>query len=190
MKHSVIYTPLSAALLLALAACSPEGKAAFNANMKAAGQNAENVANNAGVVANKYANIAKDNVYKTSYQVQKWAATPPEAPKGPREIEQSYCYRSFHDVLCYRAPLPGAESRLVAYQGTYAEEPPPSVTQLLPTHPYDPSQLPENRIANAQPVFLGLPPPVKEDKNATLPADTPIENIPAPQPDPKIAPQL
>lgn len=34
----------------------------------------------------------------------------------PPAVESAYCYKTSADVLCYRQPLPGQESRLVAYQ--------------------------------------------------------------------------
>jgi hypothetical protein len=188
MKQPYLIT--SVLLVLSLGACSPEGKEAAKENKEAAVNNAEVAVGNSLNRTNHYANIARENIYKTSYQIQKWVATPPELPKGPREIEQSYCYRSFHDVLCYRSPMPGAENRLVAYQGTGAEAPPQAVTQLLPTHPYDSSQLPQNRVANARPVFIGLPPTVKDDKTPAPTPELPPEAIPAPQPNPVLVPQL
>lgn len=35
-----------------------------------------------------------------------------------KPIPPSYCYRVLQDIVCYSEPLPGAESRLVAAQGT------------------------------------------------------------------------
>ncbi len=181
-----LYPLLGAVSLMCLAACSPEGKQAFNDNMTAAGNNVKGAANNAAIVATNVATVAKDNVYKTSYQVQKWVVTPPEGPKPPQAIANRYCYRTAQDILCYRAPMPGAETRLVAYQGTDAEEPPQSVTQLLPMHPYDSSQQPASRVANAKPVFIGLAPEIKADSSQIpIPAQVPEQ-----QPNPVIAPQL
>ena len=188
MKHPVFIS--LAVLSLSLSACSPEGKQAADANLKAAENTAGAVAANNLHTANKYATLAKDNLYKTSYQIQKWVATPPEAPKPPRAIEQTYCYKSFHDILCYRAPLPGAEHRLIAYQGTGAEPPPQAVTELLPTQTMDANQLPQNRVANARPVFIGLPPPIKDDKTPVALGEIPPEAIPVQQPNPALVPQL
>jgi hypothetical protein len=188
--NSYRYT-IPAAALLILSACSPQGKEAANANYEAAKQHAKVAAENVSGVANKLANDLKENAYKTSYQVQKWAATPPAAPPVPNAVAKSYCYRSMQDVLCYRSPVPGAESRLVAYQGTDAEPPPPVITQLLPTHEFDSSQLPESRVANARPVFIGAPPEVKDEKpSLDIPIDTPPEKVPEQLPNPALVPQL
>lgn len=177
-------------VLLGVSACSPQGKAELKANMQAANANIKQALDNAGAVANKFADQARENAYETSYQVQEWAMKKPEV-KPPGVIAQRYCYHSLQDILCYRAPMPGAEQRLVAYQGTFAEPPPPAVTQLLPTHPFDSSQLPENRIANATPVFIGLPPDIQEEGPQSPPViDLNPANIPAERPNPELAPQL
>lgn len=41
---------------------------------------------------------------------------PYKPPPPPLPIASSYCYRTMADIVCYRDPQPGAESRLVGYQ--------------------------------------------------------------------------
>jgi len=160
--------------------------------MTAAGNNIKGAANNAATVAGAVATEAKDATYEASYHVQKWVVTPPGGgPKPPQAIANRYCYHSLQDILCYRAPMPGAENRLVAYQGSDAEEPPQATMQLLPTHPYDSSQQPASRVANASPVFIGMPPEVKGDVSQPgAPATPPMDKIPEQQPNPVTTPQL
>jgi hypothetical protein len=193
MTRHYLYYATAIVLALSLSACSPEGKAALKENVDAAGQNLNQAGKNTAAVAGKLADQARENLYKTSYKIQEWAMTEPEV-KQPSVIAQRYCYQSFHDILCYRAPMPGAEHRLVAYQGTYAEPPPQPTMQLLPTKAYDPSMQPASRVANARPVFIGLPPEVKADampaEPQPLPANIPLEQIPEQMPNPTMVPQL
>lgn len=143
--------------------------------------------------ATRLANDLKDNVYHTSAKVKEWANTPPPADRPPLPVKSSYCYHVLQDILCYRQAMPGYESRLVGYQGTDALPPMPVVTQLMPVPKQEVSIQPANRAANAQPVFVSLPPTVKdirkEDPNATIGNLTPDpehEQLP----DPASAPQL
>lgn len=193
MNQPRLQNMLLLAVLAGLSACSPQGKEGFDKNVDAAGNNLQQMGANLAGVANNFANQARDNAYKTSYQIQEWAMKEPEPPKGPSPVDSRYCYQSFHDILCYRAPMPGAEHRLVSYQGTFAEPPPQPTMKLLPTHPYDPSQMPERRVAVARPVFIGLPPEVKPDTTpqaAPTPEEIKPENIPEQLPNPALVPQL
>ncbi len=46
-------------------------------------------------------------------------------PKQPiREVPHSYCYLVMQDIMCYNQQIPGAEYRLVGWQGTGSEEMP------------------------------------------------------------------
>lgn len=188
-----LYSALSLTLVLCLGACTPEAKQTLKANTLAATRNMQQARANLYAVGGKFAEQARENLYKTSYKVQEWAMTKPK-PHVPSDIGQRYCYKSFHDILCYRAPLPGAEHRLVSYQGTHAEPPPQPVMTLLPTRDYDPSQQPASRVANARPVFVGLPPGVSPNDTPQepepIPADIPIEEIPEELPNPVLVPQL
>jgi len=162
------YYPLS---LFVLAACVPQQNAALD-----------------------LANDLKNNVYHTTTKVKEWAMTPPMDERAPQPIQDSYCYYTLQDILCYRQPMPGWEYRLVGYQGTDAAPPAPAVMQPLPLQAEETSALPVNRVANAKPVFVTPPPEVKEtqkegtDTTAGTPATPDITHQQLPNP--ALAPQL
>lgn len=150
--------------------------------------------------AEGYANQFRDNMKKTADKVEEWWFTPLPS-KEPLPVQASYCYKAQTDTLCYRQPMPGWEHRLIAYQGTNAAPPPPAVMQLMPKRTPDAAQMPENRMANAQPVFVQAAPDAKEvakeaaketageapkDPSAPTTLDSSQEILP----DPAVSPQL
>lgn len=136
----------------------------------------------------RVAGIVRDNVKVTARKVKDWWTYEPDA-RPPRSVPDSYCYRTQGDVLCYRSPMPGWEHRLVGYQGTFAEPPPPPIMQPLPTAVVDESKLPANRVANAQPVFVEMPLEAKEEPKTAEDLQAP-ENVRETIEDPALAPQL
>jgi hypothetical protein len=134
----------------------------------------------------------RDNVHATGKHLKDWWFYDPAAHVEAKTVPNSYCYKTQGDVLCYRAPMPGWENRLVGYQGTYAEAPPPVMMQPLPTKTVDARMLPENRIANAKPVFTSLPPEVKEEpaKDPAALLETDPQDVHETIADPTVSPQL
>lgn len=192
-------------LPLLLAGCYPgmgqDAKQAGQQTLATANQMALNVKHGAQEAATQ----ARDNVYETSYKLKDWAVTPPPGKKPNLAVKASYCYSVLQDVVCYRQPMPGWEHRLVGYQGTDAEAPPPAQTVALPQAPDDTSMQPATRVANAQPIFVGLPPGMngeKEGDAANNDPNKPTELAPIPKdqnppltvkeslPNPAIVPQL
>ncbi|NBO19002.1 MAG: hypothetical protein EBV03_07220 [Proteobacteria bacterium] len=134
------------------------------------------------------ANSLKDNIYNTAYAIDYWANTPPKGKGAPLPMKHSYCYKVQTDVLCYRQPMPGLETRLVGYQGAGAPPPPESVTRLLPKSAMNEDIKPENRIAKAKPVFEA--PPKDEDPEKPNVEITPDATGSEVLPDPNSSPQL
>jgi hypothetical protein len=149
----------------------------------------------AKTTAHKVADHVRDNVRATSRHVKKWWFYEPEKV-AVRDTPSSYCYRTNADVLCYSQPMPGWERRLIGYQGTHAAPPAPVAMQLLPTNAVNESNLPENRIANAKPVFKEIPAEVKEEPKSVIDPQNPdaaaaaSENVHEPIADPMLSPQL
>lgn len=140
--------------------------------------------------AGRVANHFRDNVKATGRHIRDWWNYDPK-PGHPQSVPDSYCYRAQGDVLCYRAPMPGWEHRLVGYQGTFAKAPPPVVMEPLPGKSVDTTMLPATRVANAKPVFNELPPETKEppkDPAELLEADP--QDVHETIADPTLSPQL
>lgn len=138
----------------------------------------------------RIANHVRASAQATKKHLNKWWTHDPNAVQPPLPVPDSYCYRTQGDVLCYRAPMPGWETRLIGYQGTTAEAPPPAVMQPLPIKSNSVAMLPANRVANAKPVFVTMPPDVKEEPKSTAEPsleDVQHDTITA---DPALAPQL
>jgi hypothetical protein len=175
-----------AGMMVLLTACThwdEDKKTVGDQVKKDANQMAENTENSATLAAN----ALRDNIKRTGNRIRKWWITPlPEKKKQP--VAASYCYNVYQDILCYRQPMPGWEHRLAGYQGTGAEPPPPAMMIPLPTRNVDPKQLPQNRVANAQPVFGEIPADIKEEKDQEQ--QSPSEAVHETLPDPALAPQL
>lgn len=132
----------------------------------------------------RVANNIKADAHATAEHMEKWFAIPRK--QSPRPVPTTYCYKAQTDVLCYRQPMPGWEHRLVGYQGTGAEPPPPATMQVLKTASGSP-ETPAMRVAGAQPVFIEPPPEIQGSDSSAMPvADTAHEVLP----DPAMSPQL
>jgi len=150
----------------------------------------ETVPPQAKSTAGRVANQFRDNVKATMRHAKDWWNYDPK-PGHPKSVPDSYCYRAQGDVLCYRAPMPGWEHRLVGYQGTFAKAPPPVMMEPLPGQSVDAAMLPSNRVANAKPVFNELPPEIKEEpKNPTELLEADPQNVHETIADPTLSPQL
>jgi hypothetical protein len=134
----------------------------------------------------------RDNVHATGRHLKDWWNYDPNAHVATRQpVPNSYCYRAQTDVTCYRAPMPGWENRLVGYQGTFAEAPQPVMMQPLPAKSVDTNMLPATRVAKAQPVFVEMPPEVKQEpKDPTQLLEADPQNAHETIADPTLSPQL
>lgn len=151
-------------------------------------EGAAQIAENVGDKTARVASNVRDSLKRTGHKLRKWWLTPlPEDP-APRAVAASYCYHVLQDIVCYRQPMPGWEHRLAGYQGTNAEPPPPAMMKVLPLRTANPTKAVENRIANAKPVFVGVPPDEKKSdaEEQPLSVDPANEHLP----DPALAPQL
>ena len=144
--------------------------------------------------ARRVADNMRDNVRHNARKAKEWWFYDPQKEAGNRAVPSSYCYSVLQDIVCYRQPMPGWESRLVGYQGTGATPPVPAVTKPLPKLTTDDSRQPAKRIANAKPTFSEIPQDMKKEKpeeldgQLTQPAATDAaQEI---LPDPTMAPQL
>jgi hypothetical protein len=173
--------------VLCVSACEhfESDKAAAKEQVK---QDAKIVEDKVTADAMRVANNVRDGVKRTAERTREWWLTPlpPKPPKHP--VPPSYCYRVLQDVLCYRSPMPGWEYKLVGWQGTGAEAPAYAVTRPLPQPSSDTSNLPTNRVANAAPVFVAMPPDDKQDKKGEELLT--IDSTNQPLPDPNASPQL
>lgn len=116
-------------------------------------------------------------IYETKERIRDLVTYRPKS-KALKPVPPSYCYRVMQDILCYRDPQPGAESRLVAYQGTeeVAPEPEPKKLELI-------TKLEEwtEKATSALPPYESRPP-------ALVPAPVPpssamyMQDAPAAQP--------
>lgn len=137
----------------------------------------------------RVADNLRDQTKKTAMKMREWLLTPPPEVVSTA-VPPSYCYKVMQDITCYRAPLPGQTHRLVGYQGDGAV-PPLAQTKALPLSPIQ-KMNPGGaaaRVADAKPVFVGIPAQPKEDKNATLQDGVPTAGS-EPLPDPTLSPQL
>lgn len=130
----------------------------------------------------------KDNYHTTADRIREWMKPTPKKEK--HGVPNSYCYTSYQDILCYRQPMPGWESRLVGYQGTNAAMPPMAMMEPLPQRAPGTEMLPSNRAKTSKPLVPAAPPLPKEEENAdpskAIAVDAGHESLP----DPALAPQL
>ncbi len=142
--------------------------------------------------AKQVATNVRDNVRHNTKKLKEWWFYDPEKDrKHARAIPVSYCYAVMQDIVCYRQPMPGWETRLVGYQGTGAEPPPVATTKPLPTLAQNSAKLPENRLLSTKPVFEKIPADLEKEKKETdgftMPVTDAAQEI---LPDPTSAPQL
>jgi hypothetical protein len=85
-------------------------------------------------------------------------------PKQPvREVPHSYCYQVMQDIMCYNQQIPGAEYRLVGWQGT-GDAPTPVIRPLTQTEKATLSRTPVAggaRLKPLEPIFVGKLPETK-----------------------------
>lgn len=140
-----------------------------------------------GGLVTRVADHVRNNAHATGKHLKDWWLYKPN--EGSQTIPSSYCYKAQGDVMCYRSPMPGWEHRLVGYQGTFADAPPAPMMQPLPASGVDQQKLPANRIAATKPVFVEMPPEMKEEPKTSLELEAP-ENVHENIADPALAPQL
>jgi hypothetical protein len=139
----------------------------------------------------RVANQIRDNVHATARHLKNWWTYDPNAQVANKTVPDSYCYRAQGDVLCYRAPMPGWENRLIGYQGTFAKAPSPVMMEPLPGQSVDAAMLPANRVASAKPVFTAMPEEIKEEpKNPEELLEADPQNAHETIADPTLSPQL
>lgn len=85
-------------------------------------------------------------------------------PRRPlRPVPHSYCYQVMQDIMCYDQQIPGAEYRLVGWQGTGGAET-PVIRPLSPTEKVTLSRTPVAggaRLKPLEPIFIGKVPEAK-----------------------------
>jgi hypothetical protein len=114
--------------------------------------------------AERVVNNVRDSIKRTNNRVRNWWLTPLPVEEA-HVMPPRYCYRVLQDILCYRQPRTGWESRLVGYQGDNAPPPPAGVTVVTPLRPHNPDATPAKRAENAKPVFAKIPEDNKENKD-------------------------
>lgn len=135
----------------------------------------------------------KYNAYEFKETVKELVTYHPPAKPVPKPLPPSYCYKVYQDIMCYREPIPGAERRLVGWQGDNVVEGvavtppepvvavPPSAQETqsaVPVPPVEASAMEEKPLSPelqarvrasgadaAKPVFVGRGPEVAGDKN-------------------------
>lgn len=66
----------------------------------------------------------RDDARKTAERVKTYFVLPPYEKPVKKPVAERYCYRLMQDITCYAQPVPGAETRLVAYQGSVIDNAP------------------------------------------------------------------
>jgi hypothetical protein len=142
--------------------------------------------------AKQVATNMRDNVRHNSKKLKEWWFYDPEKDKKvARAVPTSYCYAVMQDIVCYRQPMPGWETRLVGYQGTGAAPPPVVATKPLPTLAQNTAKLPENRLISTKPVFKEMPAELDKEKKEAVDLTVPVtDSAQEILPDPTNAPQL
>lgn len=180
--------PVMTALML-LAACETNRQDAddIKAQVK---EDAKTAQSNVERHGSRVADNVRDSVKRTSMKLRQWWLTPlPE--EMPPSVPPSYCYQVLQDIMCYRAPMPGMEHKLVGYQGDAALPPARSQTLALPSKQMNRSNTlmsGKARVEAARPVFRNMP-QASEDSAHDI-ADVLPELGNEPLPDPALSPQL
>lgn len=152
-----------------------------------ASKDAKTIQGNVSKNTMRVADNVRDSIKRTGEHMRDWWITPlPSNAKQP--MPPRYCYRVLQDILCYRQPMPGWETKLVAYQGAGAPPPPQATMKLMPLR--EDSNAPadvQKKVENMKPVFVSMPPDVKAQPNQQLsPVDAAHETLP----DNILSPQL
>lgn len=135
---------------------------------------AKNITEDVHLAARGGAIYVRDEFKQTVQRVKGYFILPPYQSQLPKPPQTAYCYRTQGDILCYRKPLPGAETRLVAVQGEFQADAVPEAQKTAdgaaspPLVPQEPplvsakdrapaSPLPYRPI-DPQPIFVGMAP--------------------------------
>jgi len=183
------YLPVIAVLLL-LTACetNQQDKEVVKAQVK---EDVNTAQDNAERHTMRVANNMRNSIKRTSMKMREWWLTPVPEPV-PVAVPPSYCYQVLQDIVCYRAPMPGMEHKLVGWQGDSAVPPPVAQTLSIPVSRIEQQNAAMSgaaRVEAAKPVFKGIPVPAKEDSENTVLDATPQPGS-EPLPDPALSPQL
>ncbi len=146
--------------LLCICSCEhfEEDKKAAVKQVKVDAKTVKDKASDSGM---RVANNVRDGIKRTNNRIRDWWLTPLPNPQK-KEVPTRYCYKVLQDILCYREQMAGWEDKLVGYQGTNAMPPAFATTKPLPQQEAPVSSLAETRIKTAKPVFIGIPPEIKE----------------------------
>ncbi|MGE3714272.1 MAG: hypothetical protein AB7F82_07065 [Alphaproteobacteria bacterium] len=139
--------------------------------------------------AKRTATNVRDNVRHNSRKLKEWWFYDPakERVKNEHAIAPSYCYAVMQDIVCYPAPMPGWEARLVGYQGSAPIAVAVVKTEPVPHLPKTDRITPEDRLKKADPVFDAIPEEVKKERAEGEAISGSAQEI---LPDPQISPQL
>lgn len=177
--------------LLSLAACetNEQDKEAIKAQVN---EDAQMAQYNAEKHTKRVVGNVRDQVKKTAMKMREWWLTPLPEPV-PTPVPPSYCYKVWQDIVCYRDSMPGATHTLVGYQGDPTKTPPPPLAQTEPIpvtriQKQNSAMTGSARVANAKPVFVGIPVQPEADKGAQAVDTTQVGSEPLP--DPALSPQL
>ncbi len=118
----------------------------------------------------RVADNVRDSIKRTGERMREWWITPLPNPQK-HAMPTRYCYRVLQDILCYRDQMPGWENKLVAYQGEGAAPPTPATMKLMPLRADNQNSPVGKKLENLNPVFVSIPPEVKEQKNPDAPAN-------------------
>ncbi|MEI7669036.1 MAG: hypothetical protein WCJ33_03035 [Pseudomonadota bacterium] len=66
-------------------------------------------------------NGVEENTKITWEKTREYLGVSDKKPKKPEKTQERYCYHTYQDIVCYKEQIAGAESRLLAYQGTEGE---------------------------------------------------------------------
>jgi hypothetical protein len=97
------------------------------------------------------ANTARDEAKSSWNTLGEIAGTHPKPPEKRQDAQERYCYRAYHDIICYGAPLKGEEYRLVGFQEKNGQ-----TGYVLPSALLDGGA----NLPPLQSVTIGLPPRV------------------------------
>jgi hypothetical protein len=155
--------------MLALCACThfDEDKEAVTNQVK---KDARQVEANVTSKTMRVADNVRDSIKRTGERMREWWITPLPNPQK-HAMPVRYCYRVLQDILCYRDQMPGWENKLVAYQGDGAAPPTPATMKLMPLRSDNKNSVPDKRLESLKPVFVSIPPEVREQKSQAAPAN-------------------
>lgn len=140
---------------------------------------AKNAAQDVHMAARQTAVNVRDQVKEVTGRVKTYFVLPAYQPAQSKPPQTAYCYRTQSDILCYRDPVPGAEMRLVAFQGVAQPDGSSQVVAVMEEPPLvtakdrAPSARPAYRAVDPQPIFVGIAPGVAGAESALQGAGAP-----------------